>query len=393
MPEQAAELCKVREIAIGPFEAPLPGVSVRALHTSELHDQHKMMVQCGGWRPNALLPSGEDEMVIPHGFTRSGLCLTALAMLAVSTCFAGSEPIRVGIIGLDTSHVIEFTRMFNDASDPNHVPGVRVVAAYKGGSPDIAESWERVDKYTAELQEKWKIQIVDSIPALCSMVDAVLLESLDGRKHLEQLKPVLAARKPVFIDKPLAANYQDAKEIVRLANQSGVPWFSSSSLRYWTETQRLKSAPESGGILGASVYGPYSLEPHHTDLTWYGIHSIEILYAIMGPGCDTVTRVSSPDADVVVGKWKDGRIGMMRGNQKGPYEFGITVFGPKAILHSGAQPTNYYYPLLVEIARFFETHQPPVSADETLEMFAFMQAADVSKARGGAPVALSEITK
>jgi len=327
---------------------------------------------------------------------RLGWGVATLFLLAVASGFAqaqSDQPVRVGIIGLDTSHVIEFTRMFNDAADPDHVPGVRVVAAFKGGSPDIQESWERVDKYTAELQEKWKVQIVDSIPKLCSMVDAVLLESLDGRTHLGQVKPVLAAHKPVFIDKPLAANYSDAKEIARLAKEAGVPWFSCSSLRYWAETQRLKAAPESGGILGAITYGPYSIEPHHTDLTWYGVHAMEILYTLMGTGCETVTRVTSKDADVVVGKWKDGRIGVVRGNQKGPYEFGITVFGPKAFLHSGAQPTNYYQPLLVEIVKFFRTHQPPVSADETLEMFAFMQAADVSKDRGGVPVALSEITK
>jgi predicted dehydrogenase len=298
----------------------------------------------------------------------------------------------VGIIGLDTSHVIEFTKIFNDVSAPNHVPGVQVVAAFKGGSPDIKESWDRVDKYTADLQSNWKVQIVDSIPALCSMVDAILLESVDGRTHLGQLKAVLAAHKPVFIDKPLAANYKDAREIARLASAAGVPWFTSSPLRYWEETQRLKADPESGGIVGSSVYGPSFLEPHHTDLTWYGIHAVEILYTIMGPGCETVTRVNTPDTDVVVGKWKDGRIGVMRGIRNGPYEFGITLFGAKAILRSKPGPTDYYHPLLVEVAKFFRTHESPVDPQETLEMFAFMEAADVSKARGGAPVALSEIT-
>jgi predicted dehydrogenase len=329
-------------------------------------------------------------------FGRICMCLTTLAVLAVPTCFAqagSDQPVRVGIIGLDTSHATEFTRMFNDASDPNHVPGVRVVAAFKGGSPDIKESWDRVEKYTAELHDKWKVQIVDSIPTLCSMVDAILLESVDGRTHLEQVKPVLAAHKPVFIDKPLAANLKDAREIARLADQAGVPWFSSSSLRYWAETQRLKNAPEAGGTVGASVYGPSPLEPHHTDLTWYGIHAVEILYAIMGPGCETVTRVNTEDTDVVVGKWKDGRIGEMRGIRKGPYEFGITLFGAKAVLHSGPQPTNYYQPLLVEIAQFFRTHKSPIDPKETLEMFAFMEAADMSKAKGGAPVALSEAGK
>lgn len=323
------------------------------------------------------------------------LCFIPLTLTFPQNCFpqAGSEnPIRLGIIGLDTSHVIEFTRRFNDPADPEYVPGARVVAAYKGGSPDIKDSWGRVDKYTAELRDKWKIEIVDDIPTLCSKVDAILLESLDGRKHLEQVKPVLAAKKLVFIDKPLAANYQDAREIARLAKEAGVPWFSTSSLRFWEETQRLKNTAESGGIVGCSVYGPCELEPHHVDLTYYGIHAVEILYTIMGTGCESVSRVHTEDTDEVVGMWKDGRLGVMRGIRKGPYAFGITLFGQKKILNSEPRQTSYR-PMLVEIVKFFQTRIPPVSADDTLEMFAFMEAADISKARGGALVPLSEVTK
>ena len=321
-----------------------------------------------------------------------GLPLTITFVLADRASIYAVEPIRVGIIGLDTSHCIEFTRIFNDASDPEHVPGVRVVAAFKGGSPDIDASRNRIDGFTAELRDKWKIKIFDSIPTLCTMVDAVLLESLDGRAHLEQVRPVLAAGKPVFIDKPLADSYHDASEIARLAKQAGVPWFSSSSLRFWEETQRLKSSPETGGIVGCEVYGPCPIQPQQPDLMWYGIHAIEALYTIMGPGCETVTRVNTDGTDVLVGKWRDGRIGVMRGIRKGPHEYGITLFGAKAVLRSGSQRESYR-PLLVEIAKFFRTRMPPVNQDETLEIIAFMEAGDISQARAGAPVPLSEVTK
>ncbi len=328
------------------------------------------------------------------------VCWSLLGIIALMlpyprNCFpqAGSDnPIRLGIIGLDTSHVVEFTRRFNDPTDKEYVPGAKVVAAYKGGSPDLEDSWSRVDKYTAELRDKWKVEIVDDIPTLCSKVDAIMLESLDGRKHLEQVKPVLAAHKILFIDKPLAANYQDAREIARLAKEAGVPWFSTSSLRFWDETERLKNTSESGGIVGCSVYGPCELEPHHVDLTYYGIHAVEILFTIMGPGCESVSRVHTADTDEVVGKWKDGRIGTMRGIRKGPYSFGITLFGQKKILNSEPHPFSYR-PMLVEIVKFFQTRVPPVNADETLEMFAFMEAADLSKNRGGALVPLSDVTK
>ena len=326
---------------------------------------------------------------------RKAVCLVSVLLFAHSLGNAqgnSSPVIRVGIIGTDTSHVIEFTRIFNDPSDPEHVPGVRVVAAFKGGSPDVTESRNRVDKYAADLRDKWKIEIVDDIPKLCSMVDGVLLESVDGRVHLNQAKPVFAAGKPVFIDKPLAASYQDAKEIARLASQAGVPWFSSSSLRYWGETQRLRNPQGLGRILGYSVYSPSPTEPHHPDLMWYGIHGVEILYTLMGTGCESVSRMSTEDEDVAVGKWKGGRLGVMRGFRSGLYAYGITVFTDKAVLNSEPQPFSYR-PLLVEIAKFLRTRVPPVSADETLEIFAFMQAAEISKAEGGAEVPLSRVTQ
>ena len=314
------------------------------------------------------------------------------ASLPVASQTDSSQPVRVGIIGLDTSHVIEFTRIFNDPTDPQHVPGVRVVAAFKGGSPDIESSRTRVDKFTAQLRDTWKIEIVNDIPTLCGMVDAVLLESVDGRVHLEQVKSVLAAHKPVFIDKPLAASYRDASEIARLARDAGVPWFSSSSLRFWEETQRLRNPEGVGRIFGYSVYGPDPIEPHHPDLMWYGIHAVEMLFTLMGPGCESVSCANSEGQDVVVGKWKDGRLGVMRGFRNGLDDYGITLFGEKSVLHSGPRPESYR-PLLIEISKFFRTHVAPVQPEETLEIFAFMEAADLSEARGGAAVPLSEVTR
>lgn len=331
----------------------------------------------------------------PSHLRQSFSFLIPMTLLAASSCFAqtdSGQAIRVGIIGMDTSHVVEFTRIFNDPSDREHVPGVQVVAAFRGGSPDVKASWSRVDKFTAELRDKWNITIVDDIPTLCRMVDGVLLESVDGRAHLEQVRPVFAAQKPVFIDKPLAASYRDAKEIARLAREAGVPWFSSSSLRFWEETKRLKDPAGVGHTLGYSVYGPSPTEPHHPDLMWYGIHAVEMLYTLMGPGCESVSRISNEGEDALVGKWKDGRLGVMRGFRNGLEDYGITLFGDKSVLHSEPRPDSYR-PLLVEIAKFFRTRVPPVNGEETLEMFAFMEAADISKARGGTAVPLSEVTK
>jgi predicted dehydrogenase len=325
---------------------------------------------------------------------------SCLALLAAVVLFPvcgfsqadSNEPIKVGIIGLDTSHVIAFTKALNDPSDKDHVAGLRVVAAYKGGSPDVKASASRLDGYTAELRDKWKVEIVDDIPTLCSKVDAVLLESVDGRTHLEQVKPVFAAHKPVYIDKPLTGSYKDAKEIVDLGKASGVPWFTASSLRFWEETVRLKDPEGIGHILAFDVLGPTIREPHVPSLFNYGDHAIEMLYQLMGPGCDSVTFETSGNQDVVVAKWKDGRLGVMRGFSSGLYAFSITVYGDKGVLHSGDRPEGYGA-LLAQIAKFFQTHVAPVDPNESLEVIAFMEAAELSQTRGGVAVPLSEIMK
>jgi hypothetical protein len=304
-----------------------------------------------------------------------------------------ANEIRIGIIGCDTSHVTAFTKLLNDKNDPNHVPGARVVAAFKGGSPDIESSRSRIDRFTTELQEKWEVEIVGSIEELCRKVDAVLLESVDGRPHLNQVRPVLAARKRVFIDKPFTAGYADAHEIVRLAREAGVPFFSTSSLRYAADLQAIKSSERHGGITGAFTFGPAPTEPHHPDLFWYGIHAVEMLFTLMGTGCETVTRAHTDGVDVVVGKWRDGRIGTMRGIREGKQDYGAIAFGKKASLQTQLPLKSDYRPLVIEIVKFFQTGVPPVQPEETLEIMAFMEAADLSKARGGAPVMLSEITK
>jgi hypothetical protein len=297
---------------------------------------------------------------------------------------AASDTLRLGIVGADTSHVTAFTQILNDESSPDHVPGGRVVAAFKGGSPDIESSASRVDQYADELRSKWKVQFYGSIPELCRNVDAVLIESVDGRVHLEQARLVIAAHKPLFIDKPLASTLQDAREIARLAAAAGVPWFSSSSLRYGEIAAGMKFADATG----VETWGPGPLEPHHQlDLSWYAIHPIELLYALMGPGCEEVTRTASPDADVIVGRWKDGRLGSVRALR--PYsDYGAVVFRPKQIVASPSRPAGSYVPLVTEIMKFFETGEPPVPNRETLEIFAFMDAAQRSKDEGGRPMRL-----
>jgi predicted dehydrogenase len=306
-------------------------------------------------------------------------CLFAILLLA--PVFAAD--LRIGIIGTDTSHVPAFTSMLNDAAAKNHIAGARVVAAYKGGSADIESSRTRVDKYAEEIASKWGVEIVPDIPTLCSKVDAVLIESVDGRTHLPQGKQVIAAKKPLFIDKPLASTLADAREIARLAKESGVPWFSSSSLRWSeiTDTLRFQDA------IGAHTWGPGPTEEHHQlDLSWYAIHPIEVLFTLMGTGCEEVTRVSGAVSDEVSCLWKDGRVGSVRTLR--PYGgYGAVVYRKDgSAMQSPAKPKTGYEMLVQHIVEFFQTGKPPVPNDETLEIFAFMDAAQRSKEAGGKPM-------
>jgi len=292
--------------------------------------------------------------------------------------------IRLGMIGLDTSHVIAFTGVLNDPKATGVLAEVELVAGYPGGT-DIPASADRVEKYTEQLRKKG-IEIVDSIDELLKKVDAVLLESVDGRPHLEQVRPVFAAGKPVFIDKPFAGSLVDAIEICRLAKEHGVPFFSSSSLRFSSSLQaiRNKTSPF-GDIRRCVAFSPCSLEPHHPDLYWYGVHGVEILYTIMGPGCKTVTRLKSGNEQEVLGVWADGREGIFQSKKS----YGATVEGTKSSGSTGKY--EGYKPLVIEIAKFFKTGKPPVSAKETLELFAFMEAADESKRQGGVPVTIESV--
>lgn len=294
-----------------------------------------------------------------------------------------AQPLRIGLIGLDTSHAPAFTRSLNDSTSAEYVPGGRVVCAFPGGSPDVEASRTRVEGYTRELKEKWNIEIVSDIPTLISKVDAVILNSVDGRVHLQQVRPVLQAHKPVFIDKPMAASVKEVKEIFRLADQYQTPCFSASSLRFLDGFYQTVQNKSLGAILGCEAFSPVSYEPHHPDLVWYGIHGIEMLFTALGPECVKIQRIQQADADVVIGVWQDGRVGIFRGLRNGAKDYGATLYGDKSIAHFELGKGSVYKNLLIQIIEFFRTGQSPVPREQTIAMFTFMEAADKSKKQSG----------
>jgi hypothetical protein len=308
-----------------------------------------------------------------------------MSLVLTMTSLIHAADLKIGIIGLDTSHATAFTEILNNPQAKDHVPGAKVVAAFKGGSPDIESSITRVEGYTTTLREKHGVQIVDSIEDLCSKVDAVMLLSVDGRPHLAQARPVLAAHKPLYIDKPMAGTLRDVYTLARLAAESKTPFFSSSSLRFAKSSQAVRKG-SIGTVTNAWCGSPASLEKTHPDLFWYGVHGCESLFTVMGRGCESVRRGKTAAGKIeVVGTWKGGRTGTFRE---------VEGYQGRAEGTLGAADVGAfdgYAPLVAEAVRFFQTKVSPVPIEETLELFAFMEAADESKRRNGAEVRLSEV--
>ncbi|HRP54436.1 Gfo/Idh/MocA family oxidoreductase [Agriterribacter sp.] len=292
---------------------------------------------------------------------------------------------RIGLIGLDTGHCAAFTRSINGS--PGDFNGYTITAAYPKGTEHIIEWKERIPQITEEVKQ-YGVEIVDSIPALLKQVDAVILTCIDGNKHLEQALPVLKAGKPLFIDKPVSASLADTIAIFEAAKHYKTPVFSCSSLRYMASVQEVVKG-KIGNVIGAEAYSPAVIEKTHPDFFWYGIHGIEILYAVMGAGCEKLSRTHTAGTDVVVGVWKDGRIGTFRGTRTGTHSYGGIAYGEKGDAFLG--PYDGYEPMLKVVTLFFDNGQPPIEEEVTKEICAFMEAADKSKSLGGKQVSLDEI--
>ncbi|MCA9189267.1 MAG: gfo/Idh/MocA family oxidoreductase [Planctomycetales bacterium] len=305
---------------------------------------------------------------------------------AIAQSAADQRVIRAGMIGLDTSHVPAFAKMFNADDAAGDLGRVRIVAGYPGGT-DLPASKNRVEGFTNDLHQMG-IEIVPTIAELLQRVDVVLLESVDGRIHFQEARPVIDAGKPLYIDKPMAGSLAEVIAIFELAKRKNVPCFSSSSLRYVPGVTAIKQNQQIGDIVGAVTWGPCSYQEGLPDMYNYGVHGVEALFALMGTGCESITRAHTEDTDVITGVWKDGRVGTYRGIRRHKGGFGAVAFGSDSIVT--ADNMSGYGPLCEVIAKFFVTGEVPVSSSETVELFAFLDAADISKQNGGGPVSIAD---
>lgn len=295
--------------------------------------------------------------------------------------------LRIGLIGMDTSHVPAFTKLFHDPAASGDLAGFRVVAGLPDGS-DTPMSSDRIEGFTEEARELG-VEIVDSVETLIEKSDRLMILSVDGRTHRRQAEALFESGKPVFVDKPVAGTLADCISIYETAAARGIPCFSASSTRFGPKIADPEWREQCGEVLGVTSWGPLAYQAGQPELFFYGIHGIEALFTAMGPGCESVARVKTPVHDVVTGVWKDGRVGVYRGILQGDRAYGLTIHGEKTMVTLVEEPS--YEALCREIGRFFKTGVPPVTPAETLEIYAFMEAADESVRRGGERVAIGEV--
>jgi virulence factor len=298
--------------------------------------------------------------------------------------------LKLGMLDFDTSHAIEFTRRLNHkgVAKDQWVDGAQVVVGCAGESKLAPD---RIPGYKAEM-EKLGVPLVEKPADMIGKVDGMLVESLEGGVHLQRARPFLEAGIPCFIDKPFTCSASDAKKVVALAAKHKTVVFSSSSLRYAPEVVSFDEEGKLGKVLGVLSYGPAHLSdkenktdvPRNPGLYHYGIHPLEVLYTIMGPGCSRLNCTSEKDVDVVTGQWKDGRVATLRGIRAGAQAYGFVVFAEKGVKHVTIGTTYIYRELLRQVVKFFTDKKPPVDNAVTVEMMAFMEAALKSAGNHGA---------
>jgi len=286
-----------------------------------------------------------------------------------------STPLRIGLIGLDTSHVARFTELLNHPDHPHHVPGGRVVVGCPSPSPDYDPSASRVDQFTATLRDEHEVTIVDTPPAVAEQADLIFITSVDGRRHLSLLEQVVDAGKPIFIDKPLALSRAEAERIFDLAEANAVPLMSSSALRYAKPLADALHDPEGEPIRAVDIFGPMAHDAVQRGWFWYGIHMVEVAVAALGTGIATTTAIAAEGQDAGTLKWTDGRIACLHGWQPPGPAFGAVLHrdsGSQCLDLSGAD-RPFYAGLLEAIMQCLPEGRSDVPRAQTLEVIAALE--------------------
>jgi predicted dehydrogenase len=294
--------------------------------------------------------------------------------------------LKIGLVGLDTSHAVAYSQLLNLDENKDLFPGVQLAVAFPGGNPEWGMSWDRVDGFTARLGDEFGVTIVDSAEQVAQQSDLVFITAVDGRQHLELYEQIAPSGRPVFIDKPFTTSVEDAQLILRRSREVGAPVMSCSSLRYAEAFTAAVGDDSLGPIVGIDVFGPMAIQEALPGFFWYGCHGVEMAVAAMGAGCRHVQVLSRADADVLSMAWEDGRVATYRGLRNAHAQFGATIHREKGFqavdISSASKP--YYHSLLEAILESLPQGRSDISEAEMLEVVRLMVEGNALRAGSGA---------
>lgn len=271
---------------------------------------------------------------------------------------------KIGLIGLDTSHSEIFTKLLNDSKDTHHVTGAQITHVIPTYSEDLPLSKERFPHYYEIVTNKYGVIPVESVEELITAVDAVIIGTVDGRNHLDWFKKVVSYSKPIFIDKPVVMSSEEMKELIRLSKVHNTPVMSSSSLRYSETVEALSNNTD---IQSGYFFGPTPRQEQMPGYFWYGIHLVEMVVTIFGTDVESVKVETYKDCEQIHIKFADGKHAIIRGENDWHNRFGAILHSKESVysLRLWEEEKPYYASLIEQVVRFFETRNSPVPIEET----------------------------
>lgn len=292
-----------------------------------------------------------------------------------------TRDVKVGIIGLDSSHTPEFVRLIQ--GEEKKMEGLRVEKAMRFASPFQAEFGQ--DERQAKI-EKWGVRMCRSVEETVDGMDAVFVEINDPAQHLHYFEQVAGLGIPVFLDKPLAGTLNDGLKIVELAAKHRTNVWSASSLRFIPGLAAARTkAPDP---VCANIYGALGKAASGSDLIWYGVHAVEMLNAVMGSGARSVRALSDDNGVVISVQYGNGRRGVVECNSN-LYQYGGRLQRQDAFAVFDSVGEIFYVYLLQEIRQWLAGGPAPVSMSDALEILAILDAAERSILSEGDSVSIA----
>lgn len=286
---------------------------------------------------------------------------------------------QLGVVGIDSSHFPEFTKRIH-ALHAEGQAACRVARYWTDGRHRMPAS--EVEKWRGA-SEAEGVRAAASHAEMLDEVDGVLVLAVDGGRHLELAAPSLERGLPTYVDKPLTCDLASARALLELSRKHGAPCYSASSLRFAVEVETL-DRDALGEMVAVDATGPGELNDAMPRLFFYGVHTVELVDAIWGPGVKRVRATAGDARDRMELEYRDGRYAHLRLERRGSYSFAATVHGTKALRSFEVDFAPVYSRLVRGMTRFFGGGAAPVALRDIVENIATLEAGQRSLAKGGA---------